>query len=161
GRRLVHQFLAQGHTVVALTRDVARAGSELPVKCDCRAWDPTTGTMDVELLRGADAVVHLAGEGVAERRWTPARKQAIRSSRVDGTRVLVNAIAALPPDQRPRTLAAASAIGFYGDRGDQAVDESAPAGDGFLADVCKAWEKESLRAQELNVRTVVIRVGVV
>jgi len=131
------------------------------VRCAGSVWDPRTGRMDPEGLRGADAVVHLAGEGVADQRWSAARKQAILTSRVGSTRVLVEAIAALPEDQRPRVLVAASAIGYYGDRGEQAVDESAPAGEGFLAEVCQAWEHEALQAEPLGVRTVLVRVGVV
>jgi uncharacterized protein (TIGR01777 family) len=113
------------------------------------------------VLGGADAVVHLAGEGVADRRWTPARKEAILRSRVDGTANLVAALAQLPPRARPRTLIGASATGWYGDRADDWLDESAPAGSGFLADVCRAWERETLAAASHAVRTVVLRIGVV
>jgi uncharacterized protein (TIGR01777 family) len=113
------------------------------------------------VIRGADAVVHLAGEGVADHLWTPARKQAIRDSRVGGTRALVRAIATVPSEARPRALISASAIGYYGDRGDEQLDEQSQSGNDFLAEVCTAWEQEAFAAEKLGVRTVVVRLGVV
>jgi len=123
-------------------------------------WDPHAAT-ETEKLRGVDAVVHLAGESVAGGRWSAARKREILESRVGSSRALVAAIAALPPADRPRALIAASAIGFYGDRSDEILDEDSLPGEGFLADVCRAWEDEVALAQTLGVRTVSIRVGVV
>jgi NAD dependent epimerase/dehydratase family enzyme len=129
GSHLVRHLLADGHAVVALTRNVEGARRVLPVRCECCAWNPAAAP-EAAVLHGADAVVHLAGEGIADRRWTPARKQALRESRVTGTRTLVRALAALPATTRPATLLAASAIGYYGDRGDEQLDEAAgpPAG---------------------------------
>ncbi|MCP5116821.1 MAG: TIGR01777 family protein, partial [bacterium] len=109
-------------------------------------------------LRGADAVVHLAGEPVAQR-WTPETKRRIRTSRVDGTRTLVEAISKL--SERPAVLVAASAIGYYGSRGDEELSEEAPPGEGFLPEICQAWEKETDAAAQLGVRVVKLRVGVV
>ena len=137
GRRLVQTLEAGNHTVAPLGRDTAK---DLP-------WQSPL-----------DAVVHLAGEPVSQR-WTDAGKQRIRDSRIVGTRNLVNAIGKL--ETKPRALVCASAIGFYGDRGEQLLDESAAAADGFLADVCRGWEEEADRAAEFGVRVVKIRIGLV
>jgi uncharacterized protein len=160
GQQLVAQLLAEGHEVGILTRNVDTARTRLPVRCVCHPWDPAAGP-DPAVIRGVDALVHLAGEGVADRPWTPARQQAIRQSRVAGTHALVAAIAALPATARPRALISASAIGYYGDRGEEVLDESSGAGNDFLAQVCQAWEGETFAAQELGVRGVAVRIGVV
>ncbi len=160
GRPLVGKLLAAGHAVTVLTRNVDAARRVLPVRCACVAWDPNA-PLDPAGLRGAEAVIHLAGEGVADKPWTPQRQQAIRESRVAGARALIQAMGALPPDERPRILISASAIGYYGDRRDQVLDEQAPVGDGFLAEVCQAWEHEVCEAQRLGVRTAAIRIGIV
>jgi uncharacterized protein (TIGR01777 family) len=160
GRRLVRRLLAAGHGVTALTRDAARAASVLPVRCACATWDPR-GRIDAAALRGRDAVVHLAGEGVAAERWTPPQKLAIRESRVGGTRTLVQAIAALPAAERPRTLVAASAIGYYGDRRDEELDEDSPPVSDFLGEVCQAWEREVFAARAHGLRAAAVRIGVV
>lgn len=160
GRPLVGRLLSDGHDVTALSRDGARAQRRLPVRCACRAWD-AQGTLDPAALRGADAVLHLAGEGVADAPWTASRKHAIRESRVAGARALVRALSALPAHERPQVLISASAIGYYGDRGDEELDEQAWAGEGFLAEVCRAWEREVFQADPLGLRTAAIRIGVV
>jgi uncharacterized protein (TIGR01777 family) len=160
GSHLVRRLLAEGHAVVALTRNVESARRLLPVGCECRAWDPGAGPQAADLQR-VDTIVHLAGEGILDRRWTSARKQVLRESRVTGTRALVRALAALPATARPATLLSASAIGYYGDRGDEELDEAAAAGSDFLAGICQAWEREAFVAQELGVRVAAIRMGVV
>ena len=137
GRQLVQTLEAGNHTVAPLGRDTAK---------DLRWQSPL------------DAVVHLAGEPVSQR-WSDEVKQRIRDSRIVGTRNLVNAIGKL--ETKPRALVCASAIGFYGDRGEQLLDESAAAADGFLADVCRGWEEEADRAAEFGVRVVKIRIGLV
>lgn len=111
--------------------------------------------------RRFDAVVHLAGAGVADHRWTERYKAQIRDSRVLGSRALVQWMAGLPAPERPRVLVAASAIGFYGDRGDEELSEDSPPGTGFLAETCQEWEAEVARAEALGVRTVRVRIGVV
>ncbi len=121
-------------------------------------WDPARGTLDPHALDGIDAVVHLSGESLAER-WTAERKQRIVSSRVDSTTLLARTIAAMPT--RPRVLIVASAVGYYGDRGDEVVDESSAPGRGFLADVCQAWEAAASPAREAGIRTVHTRFGIV
>ncbi len=161
GRPLVHRLLERGHEVVVLSRDASRAMTSLPVRCECRTWDPESGRISAGAVQGCNAIVHLAGEGVADKSWSPERKKEILDSRVQSTRALLSALRALPPSSRPQALVAASAIGFYGDRGDEELDETSLAGAGFLADVCKAWETESRGAEELGLRTAIVRIGIV
>jgi uncharacterized protein (TIGR01777 family) len=160
GTPLVRELLAAGHTVSALTRDVQRGVRRLPARCQVLPWNPADA-LDASALRGADAVVHLAGEGVADARWTAARKRAIRDSRVNTSVALVRALGQLDTSVRPRVLVSASAIGWYGDRSDTRLDEHSSPGKGFLADVCRDWEQAVFDAQALNVRTVAVRIGAV
>jgi uncharacterized protein len=150
GGRLVPYLRTLGYGVRGLTR--GPGGGAL------YHWDPARGELDPEALRGVDAVVHLAGEGIAAGRWTAARKARILGSRVDGTRALVDAMAGMDP--RPAAFICASGVNFYGS-GSSQRDESAPAGDGFLAEVCRAWEQQALRAREYGARVVCLRTGVV
>jgi uncharacterized protein (TIGR01777 family) len=122
-------------------------------------WDPMREPLPAEALEGVDVVYHLAGESVAEGRWTAAPKQRLRDSRVIGTRHLVEGIARA--GHRPRTLVSASAVGYYGDRGEEELTETSPPGDDFLAEVCIAWEKEALAAEESGVRVALLRTGIV
>ncbi len=161
GRRLVDRLLADRHEVVALTRDPTRARATLPRAARAVRWDPRAGTVDATALRDLDAVVHLAGESVAGGRWTAARKAAIRDSRVLGTDALMRALTEAPAGARPRALVAASAIGIYGDRGDVELDERAPPGGDFLAEVCSAWEAAARGAADLGVRVAIVRIGIV
>jgi len=160
GRPLVQRLLDAGHEVVAWSRDPSKARTSLPARCEVGGWDPRVD-IDPEMLAGVDAVVHLAGETVAGSRWSPARQRAIRASRVETSRRLVAALARLDPARRPRVLVAASAIGFYGDRGDEVLTEDSTPGDSFLASVCREWEAEVGAATELGVRTSALRVGIV
>lgn len=140
-----------GHSVVSLVRrkpDPARG--EI-------AWDPMEGRIDRESLEGVDAVVHLAGENLAGGRWTPAKKKAIRRSRVVGTRVLVDALNGLR--RPPRVLVSASATGFYGNRGAERITEASPPGRGFLPGVCREWEAEAAKAKRSGIRVVALRTG--
>ncbi len=122
-------------------------------------WDPQDGFITPQRMNGVEAVVHLAGESIASGRWTDDKKQRIRRSRVDGTRTLSTALARL--EQPPRVLVCASAIGYYGDRGDELLDESSAPGTGFLADVCREWEGASAPAMDAGIRVVHLRLGVV
>ncbi|MFE6662316.1 TIGR01777 family oxidoreductase [Streptomyces sp. NPDC057697] len=152
GTALVRSLRADGHEVVRLVRHPARSGDEVE-------WDPRRGYVDVAGLVGCDAVVHLAGAGVGDHRWTEAYKREIRDSRVRGTAAVAEAVASL--DVPPKVLLSGSAIGYYGDTGDRAVDETAPAGEGFLPSVCVEWEAATAAAQEAGVRTVHARTGLV
>lgn len=152
GSHLVPALRARGDEVVRLVRAQPRAGDEA-------RWDPRSGRLDLDALRGVDAAVHLAGAGLGDRRWTSAYKREIRASRVDGTRTLATALAALHP--APRVLVSASAIGYYGDTGDRVIDESAPRGAGFLAEVVEAWEAAAEPAVGAGIRVVHPRTGIV
>ncbi len=156
GRRL----LAKLQQPVVLSRNAAKAEQALkPLEVKAFCWDPQTGPPPAAAFAGIDAVVHLAGDPVAEGRWTAAKKARIKDSRVIGTRNLVAGMRSLAT--KPRVLVSASAVGIYGSRGDEALDEtSAPAGD-FLADVCAGWEREAAAARELGIRVVPIRIGIV
>jgi uncharacterized protein (TIGR01777 family) len=160
GAVVVRELLERGDEVVALSRDPERARERLGAAVDARAWpDPKTAPPPADALAGVDGVVHLLGEPVAQR-WSDAAKEEIRDSRELGTRNLVDGLRAADP--RPRVLVSQSASGFYGPRGDEPADESAPAATGdFLADVVIAWEAEAKRAEELGVRVVTARTGVV
>ena len=161
GRHLVRRLLDTGHEVVALSRNVGDAEVSLPVRCLVHEWRPGAGQMDASALDSVEGVVHLAGESVGEGRFDLAHKDAIAKSRIEGTRALVTAIAARPATDRPRVLVAASATGFYGERGDEELDETSTAGSGFLADVCRAWESESRRVETAGLRWVALRTGLV
>jgi uncharacterized protein (TIGR01777 family) len=123
-------------------------------------WDPRAPT-DPAVLEGCDAVIHLAGDNIASGRWNATKKRAIRESRIVPTRRLADAIADLPPDRRPKVFMSASAVGYYGDRGDEVLTEDAPPGGGFLADVCDLWEGAAAAAAAAGVRVVHPRIGVV
>jgi uncharacterized protein len=157
GPRLVKRLQARGDEVTVLSRDPARAKQTLP-GVEAHAWDPTAQAAPAGALAGRDAVVHLAGEPVAQR-WNAKVKQRIRESRELGTRNLVAGLRAA--QERPGVLVSSSAVGFYGKHGDERIPESTPAGSDFLAQVCVAWEREALAAQELGMRVVLVRTGVV
>ncbi|WP_033284187.1 TIGR01777 family oxidoreductase [Streptomyces sp. NRRL F-525] len=152
GSALVRSLTADGHEVVRLVRRAARGADEV-------CWDPEGQYVDAAGLDGCDSVVNLAGAGVGDHRWTDAYKKQVRDSRVLGTSALAEAVAAL--DRPPRVWVNGSAIGFYGETGDRAVDESAPPGDGFLPSLCVEWEEATAPVQEAGVRTVFARTGLV
>jgi uncharacterized protein len=161
GRELISALLARGEEVVALSRDAARARRALGDDVEPHAWpNPMAEPPPADALAGADAVVHLLGEPIAQR-WNDESKEAIRESRVRSTRSLVEGRVALAPDRRPRALLSQSAVGFYGPHRDERLDETAPAGSDFLAEVVVAWEGEALAAAASGVRVVVTRTGVV
>lgn len=152
GSALARSLASDGHEVVRLVRRAPRAKDEV-------RWDPEAQRIDAAGLVGCAAVVNLAGAGVASRRWTEAYKRKIRDSRVLGTATLAEAVASL--DEPPRVFVNGSAIGFYGDTGARAVDESAPPGDGFLPSLCVEWEEATSAAQEAGIRTAFARTGLV
>ena len=158
GRRLCEELGRRGDSVVVLSRDPAAAEQRVAVLSRAHSWDPASQTPPTEALAGADAVVHLAGESVVGR-WTEAKKNAIRDSRVLSTRNLVSGIAQSP--SKPKVMVSASAIGYYGDRGDEELTEQSSAGDDFLARTCLAWEDEALKVESLGVRLARVRIGVV
>lgn len=151
GKAVVSHLTEKGQRVVPLRRaaGVNEAGP---------TWNPLTGQVRLEPAGPLDAVIHLAGENIAQR-WTAAAKSRIRSSRVDATRLLSEALARLP--QPPRVLVCASATGFYGDRGDELLDENSAPGSGFLPEVCQAWEAAAEPARQRGIRVVHLRLGIV
>jgi uncharacterized protein (TIGR01777 family) len=158
GLSLADALRARGDEVTVLSRSPARARARLPAGVEAIGWEPSAAAAPAAALSGRDAVVHLAGEDVAQR-WTRKAREAIRSSRETGTRHLVAGLAAADP--RPRALVSASASGLYGARGDEPVDEDEPPGDDFLAQVVVAWEREARRAEDLGLRVAIMRTGVV
>ncbi|MFT4035886.1 MAG: TIGR01777 family oxidoreductase [Patulibacter sp.] len=161
GRLLVATLLERGDELTVLSRTPARVAELFGNEVQAFAWDAGAEPAPADALIGRDAVIHLAGESVNQR-WTPEAKAAILSSRQDGTRRLVEGIAATHGDERPVALIAGSATGYYGDRSSAGeLDETATPGAGFLAEVCVAWETESRRAQALGLRVVTMRTGTV
>jgi uncharacterized protein (TIGR01777 family) len=145
GSALVSSLLGAGHNVVQLKRPTD--------------WDPEKRTINASVLSGADAIVHLAGESIASGRWTAARKKQILDSRVTGTRLIAETISRM--DRLPQVMVSASAIGYYGNRGDEVLREESPPGTGFLSEVCKAWEAGTDAASRKGVRVVHLRSGLI
>jgi len=152
GRELVPALRRQGFEVLRLVRQAPSADDEV-------RWDPDAGTSDTEGLDGITAAIHLAGDNVASGRWTDAKKARIRDRRVRGTALMAGALAELSP--KPRVLVSASAVGYYGACGEEALDESAAQGSGFLASVCGEWEAATTAARDVGIRVVHARIGVV
>ncbi len=152
GRPLVAALLDAGHEVTRLVRRTTQAPDEVE-------WDPAGGKIDAAGLEGVDAAFHLAAAGIGDRRWTDAYKQEILDSRVNGTNLLASTLAELDP--KPSVMVSASAIGWYGDRGDEILDETASPGTGFLADVAAAWEDATEPAEAAGIRVVHPRSGIV
>ena len=152
GTRLAERLRAAGHDITRLVRHPARSADEA-------TWQPSSGQLDQALVAGADAVVNLAGAGVGDKRWNARYKSLIRSSRVDTAGTIAHAIKNLPAADRPRVLLQSSAVGWYGDTGDRPVTEDAPAGTGFLADVCRVWEAAARPAEDAGTRVALLRTG--
>lgn len=151
GSALIPALEAEGHEVVRLVRSQPVAGEV--------HWDPAQGSIDVGALEGLDGVVHLAGESISDGRWTDEKKKRIRDSRVEGTKILSEALASL--DSPPKVLVSSSAIGFYGSRGDEILTEQSASGDEFLSEVCREWEIATRAAAEKGMRVVNLRFGVI
>jgi uncharacterized protein (TIGR01777 family) len=154
GTALIPALTAAGHEVIRLVRVKSRTPSK-----EIIGWDPAASYIDAAGLEGLDAIVHLAGEPIASGRWNAAKKARIRDSRVQGTRLLCEALSHVA--RPPKTLICASAIGYYGDRGDEVLNESSSAGKGFLAEVCRDWEAACDAAQRKGLRVVNARFGVI
>ncbi|WP_329494678.1 TIGR01777 family oxidoreductase [Kitasatospora herbaricolor] len=158
GSALVRSLLADGHQVVRLVRHRSRTGPQAD-STTAIGWNPLRMEIDRAGLAGVEAVVHLAGAGVGDHRWTDSYKREIRESRVLGTETLAAALAAA--DTPPRVLVSASAVGYYGQTGDRVIDERSPAGDDFLAEVCVEWEAAARPAADAGIRVVHPRTGLV
>lgn len=151
GTALLPALRADGHDVVRVVRHDPQPADVV--------WDPAKGTIDVAALNGVEGVIHLAGAGIGDHRWTDVYKREVLESRTLGTQLIATSIAAL--DHQPSVLVSASAIGFYGDRGDELLDESSAAGTGFLAEVCQQWEASTAAASAAGIRVATIRTGIV
>lgn len=157
GRKLCHSLTGDGHTVVAVSRSPEKVRNL--AAAELLKWDTMTGLPPAQALSGVDGIVHLAGEPVADKAWSDEQKKRIKDSRVISTRNLVDAVRAADP--RPPIFVSASAVGYYGDRGDEKLYEESPPGKGFLSEVCQVWEREAEPVSELGVRLAVVRIGVV
>jgi len=149
---LIPALEADGDRVLRLVREPPQDASQV-------RWDPAAGTIDAAALEGVDAVVHLAGAGIGDKKWTPERKQLVLDSRTQGTGLLARTLAGL--ERKPRVLVSASAIGYYGDRGDEVLSEDAAPGSDFGAHVCVEWEAATAPAEAAGIRVVRIRSGLV
>jgi uncharacterized protein (TIGR01777 family) len=152
GKKITAELKAAGHQVVKLVRKVSNAENEF-------SWNPDTDKIDAKAFEGVDAVIHLAGESIASKRWSSEQKMKIKQSRVKGTKLIASTLAAM--DNPPCVLVSASAIGFYGDRGAEMLTEESKTGEGFLASVCREWEDATRDAESKGVRVVHARLGVV
>ncbi len=152
GTALIKALEPDGHEIYRLVRHYPNSPTEIE-------WSPERYSIALSLIEGFDAVVHLAGESIAEGRWTDEKKKRIRESRTRGTKLLADALGNLT--NPPRVLLSASAIGYYGDRGDEVLTESSPPGDGFLSDVCVEWEKTTAHATAMGIRVMNSRFGII
>ncbi len=167
GTALVETLRGQGHTIARLVRpgtmrkDAAGAKDRVQAQASAQAvaWDPVAGRFDAAGAEGADALIHLAGTSIAGERWNAARKELLRTSRIDATRHLIGALAKL--QRPPRAIVAASAIGYYGNRGEETLTEASPPGNDFLAGLCSEWEAETARGAEFGARVVSLRFGII
>jgi len=158
GKEVLYLLRERGHSIIALTRNAEKASISLPVVCEIVEGNSQKSEEWIQKLEGVDAVLHLAGENVAGR-WNAHRKREIVRSRIESTRNLTNAFENL--EQKPSVFVSASAIGYYGDRGNDELNENSTLGTGFLAEVCQSWEDEIFRAMDSGIRTVAMRIGVV
>jgi uncharacterized protein (TIGR01777 family) len=152
GQALSQELIARGHTTVAAVRRAPRRNDEVQ-------WDPQSGVMSPDAFQGIDAVVHLAGAGIGDKRWTDSYKMEILESRTRGTRLLAETMASL--EVKPSVFLSGSAIGIYGVRDDEELTEQSAIGSGFLADVCRDWEAAAAPATQAGIRTVLLRTGIV
>ncbi|MEN9204807.1 MAG: TIGR01777 family oxidoreductase [Thermostichales cyanobacterium DRC_bins_46] len=159
GQGLIPSLLAAGHQVQVLTRDPQSAAKRLPTAVTVTGYHPLEPSTWANALAGSQGIINLTGESLAGTRWTAERKAAIQRSRITVTEALVTAIRSL--EEKPEVVINSSAIGYYGPRGDEDVDETSPPGRGFLAEVCQAWEAAAQPLQELGVRLLIVRTGIV
>lgn len=159
GTALIEALEGQGHQIARLVRPGSAQKDASESRAPSVAWDPAAGQLDAASAEGADTLVHLAGASIADGRWTDARKQLLRTSRIDATRQLFGALAKL--QRPPRVIVAASAIGFYGNRGDELLIEASTPGTDFLSELCREWETEIARGAEFGARVVTLRFGII
>ncbi|WP_408095455.1 TIGR01777 family oxidoreductase [Peredibacter sp. HCB2-198] len=158
GQRVVKELLKNKHEVVVLTRNIAKSALNLGSRCKFVQWDAVS-VPSQQAFEGVEAVINLMGEGLADKRWDDAQKRRIHDSRINGTHLLIKAIADMP--KKPKVLVSASAVGIYGNRDAEEITETSTTGSDFLANLCKEWEAEAFKAKDLGLRVVVVRTGVV
>ena len=159
GTALVETLVGQGHSIARLVRPGTAPKDVAGVQAQAVAWDPVAGRFDAAGAEGAEALIHLAGASIAGGRWNASRKELLRTSRIDATRHLIAALAKL--QRPPRVIVAASAIGYYGNRGDETLTEASAPGTDFLAGLCREWESETARGAEFGARVVNLRFGII
>ncbi len=159
GSSLIDVLERGGHTILCLMRPDTRKGDANSARAQTVRWDPVRGEFDAVAAEGADALVHLAGASIADGRWNAARKNLLRTSRIEATRHLIGALSKL--QRPPRVIVASSAIGYYGNRGDETLTESSAPGGDFLSALCREWEAETARGTEFSARVVMLRFGVI
>jgi uncharacterized protein (TIGR01777 family) len=159
GTALIQTLEKEGHTIARLLRPETGRSILLGDSGQNVRWDPVAGEFDATAAEGADALVHLVGTSIAGRRWNASRKKLLRTSRIDATRHLMGALSKL--QRPPRVIVAASAVGYYGDRGDEILSETSAAGRDFLAALCREWEAETARGVEFGARVVNLRFGII
>jgi len=159
GSSLIDVLEREGHTILRLMRPDTRKGDANSARAQTVRWDPVRGEFDAVAAEGADALVHLAGASIADGRWNAARKNLLRTSRIEATRHLIGALSKL--QRPPRVIVASSAIGYYGNRGDETLTESSAPGGDFLSALCREWEVETARGTEFSARVVMLRFGVI
>jgi hypothetical protein len=159
GTALVEALEGQGHPIARLVRPETSQKSAAGVRPESVSWDPVAGQFDAASAEGAEALIHLAGASIASGRWNASRKSLLRTSRIEATRHLIGALAKL--QRPPRVIVAASAIGYYGNRGDETLTEASPPGNDFLAVACREWEAEAARGVEFGARVVNLRFGII
>ena len=159
GTALVQSLEQQGHAIARLVRPGTAQKNAGGGRAQAIPWDPVAGQIDAAGAEGADALIHLAGASIAGGRWNASRKALLRTSRIDATRHLIGALAKL--QRPPRVIVAASAIGYYGNRGDETLTEASAPGNDFLAGLCREWEAETARGAEFGARVVNLRFGII
>jgi len=163
GTALGERLTADGHSLTRLVRHEAKAGARdgrgASQSSGDVSWDPVSGSLDPSVIEGCDAVINLSGAGIGDKRWSTDYKETLRSSRVQTTELLASTIADV--DNRPSVFLSGSAVGWYGDRDDERLDELSTPGEGFLSDLCQDWEAATIPAEKVGVRTVHLRTGIV
>jgi uncharacterized protein (TIGR01777 family) len=159
GTSLVEALETEGHTIVRLVRPETRQRDASTARAHSVMWDPVAGHFDAMAAEGADALVHLAGASIAGGRWNAARKNLLRTSRIEATRHLIGSLSKL--QRPPRVIVASSAIGYYGNRGDETLTETSVPGNDFLSAACREWEAEAARGAEFGARVVMLRFGII
>ena len=159
GKKLVKNLNEKGHKIVVLTRNTETARFHIPIHCELHQWDPEKNPLPTNCLKSIDVVINLSGENIASSFWTDTQKRKLMDSRVMSVRRIVQAMGAM--NTKPKLFISASAVGFYGNRENEELYETSPAGEGFLSEVCQSWESEIYKSNDFGIRTVMFRLGMV